>query len=326
MRVLVTGGAGYIGSHTARLLAESGIETVVYDNLSKGHRWAVQWGELVQGDLADRTLLLETLAKQRIDAVIHFAAFIAVGESMQKPGVYFRNNVVNTLNLLDCMHEAGVGSIVFSSTAAVYGDPVEVPLTENHPRNPVNPYGETKLMIERALHWYGECHGLRWAAPRYFNACGAHPDGKIGEVHEPETHLIPLVLQAALGTRENVGVFGKDYPTPDGTAIRDYIHVMDLASAHIRALEHLQQGGASGAFNLGTGKGLSVKEVIEAAERVTGRTVPVRDCPRRAGDPPELVADASRAFEMLNWKPAYSDIDTIIETAWRWETARAQRS
>ena len=277
-----------------------------YDNLSKGHRWAVQWGELVQGDLADRTLLLETLAKQRIDAVIHFAAFIAVGESMQKPGVYFRNNVVNTLNLLDCMHEAGVGSIVFSSTAAVYGDPVEVPLTENHPRNPVNPYGETKLMIERALHWYGECHGLRWAAPRYFNACGAHPDGKIGEVHEPETHLIPLVLQAALGTRENVGVFGKDYPTPDGTAIRDYIHVMDLASAHIRALEHLQQGGASGAFNLGTGKGLSVKEVIEAAERVTGRTVPVRDCPRRAGDPPELVADASRAFEMLNWKPAYS--------------------
>jgi UDP-glucose-4-epimerase GalE len=187
----------------------------------------------------------------------------------------------------------------------------------------VNPYGETKLMIERALHWYGECHGFRWAAPRYFNACGAHPDGKIGEVHEPETHLIPLVLQAALGTRENVGVFGKDYPTPDGTAIRDYIHVMDLASAHIRALEYLQQGGASGAFNLGTGKGLSVKEVIEATERVTGRTVPVRDCPRRAGDPPELVADASRAFQMLNWKPAYSDIDTIIETAWRWETSKS---
>ena len=320
MRVLVTGGAGYIGSHTARLLTESGLEPIVYDNLSKGHRRAVQWCPLIVGDLANRDLLYDTLTKHRIEAVVHFAAFIAVGESMQRPGVYFRNNVANTLNLLECMKDANVGNIVFSSTAAVYGDPIAVPITESHPRNPVNPYGETKLMMERALHWYGECHGFRWAALRYFNACGAHPDAKIGEVHEPETHLIPLVMQAALGQREDVGVFGRDYPTPDGTAIRDYIHILDLGEAHVRALEYLNAGGASGAFNLGTGKGQSVQEVISAVERVTGKKVPVRDCPRRAGDPPELVADATRAFETLNWKPSMSDLDTIIETAWRWET------
>jgi UDP-glucose-4-epimerase GalE len=228
---------------------------------------------------------------------------------------------VNTLTLLDSMKAAGVNTIVFSSTAAVYGDPVQVPLTEDHPKTPVSPYGESKLMIERALHWYGVCHGFRWTALRYFNACGAHPDAKIGEVHDPETHLVPNVLCAALGTRSHLDLYGADYPTPDGTAIRDYIHVLDLGEAHIRALEHLSGNGASGAYNLGTGRGHSVQEVIAAVERVSGRKVPVRHCPRRAGDPPELVADSSRALAVLGWKPSMSDIDTIVETAWSWETS-----
>jgi UDP-arabinose 4-epimerase len=320
MRVLITGGAGYIGSHTARLLSENGFEIVVYDNLSRGYESAVQWSPLVKGDLGDRDLLRKTLIDQRIDAVVHFAAFIAVGESMQDPGQYFRNNTANTLNLLDCMKDAGVKRIVFSSTAAVYGDPVRVPLTEDHPKNPVSPYGESKLMIERALHWYGVCHGFQWTALRYFNACGAHPDGKIGERHEPETHLIPNILRAALGTRSHVDVYGTDYPTPDGTAIRDYIHVVDLAEAHMRALQYLDGGGESGAYNLGTGQGHSVQEVIATVEKISGRKVPVRLCPRRAGDPPELVADSSRAFAVLGWKPSLSDLDTIVRTAWQWET------
>jgi UDP-glucose-4-epimerase GalE len=321
MRILVTGGAGYIGSHTARLLAEKGFETVIYDNLSRGHRWAVQWGPLVEGDLANRDLLRETLTKHRIDAVVHFAAFIAVGESMQNPGAHFRNNAANTLNLLECMKDAGVNTIVFSSTAAVYGDPLHVPLSEDHPKNPVSPYGESKLMIEKALHWYGVCHGFRWTALRYFNACGAHPDARVGEAHDPETHLVPNVLRAALGKRPELDVYGDDYPTPDGTAIRDYIHVLDLAEAHIRALDHLSKGGENGAYNLGTGCGHSVQKVIEAVEKISGRSVPVRHCPRRAGDPPELVADSSRALAAFGWKPAMSDLDTIVETAWRWETS-----
>jgi UDP-arabinose 4-epimerase len=322
MRVLVTGGAGYIGSHTARLLAEQGMETVVYDNLSKGRREAVQWGPLVVGDLADSALLTATIRKHKIEAVVHFAAFIAVGESMEDPGMYFRNNIAGSLNLLECMQATGAGTIVFSSTAAVYGDPVCVPLTEEHPRAPVSPYGDSKLLIEKALHWYGVCHGLRWAALRYFNACGAHPDASIGEVHDPETHLIPNALRAALGKRSHLDVYGNDYPTPDGTAIRDYIHVLDLGQAHIRALDYLGQGGASGAFNLGTGQGSSVREVIEAVERITGKPVPLRQCPRRAGDPPELVADAALAFRTLGWRPVCSDMDMIVETAYRWEAGR----
>jgi UDP-glucose-4-epimerase GalE len=321
MRVLVTGGAGYIGSHTARLLAEKGFETIVYDNLSRGHNWAVQWSPLVEGDLADGALLRETLTRHRIDAVVHFAAFIAVGESMQNPALHFRNNTSNTFNLLESMKDTGVNTIVFSSTAAVYGDPVFVPLTEDHPKNPVSPYGDSKLMIEKALHWYGVCHGFRWTALRYFNACGAHPDSKIGEVHDPETHLIPNILRAALGQKKHLDVYGNDYPTPDRTAIRDYIHVMDLAEAHIRALQHLEKGGESGACNLGTGQGHSVQEVISAVERISGRKIPLRYCPRRAGDPPELVADSSRAFAALGWKPQMSGLDTIVETAWRWETS-----
>jgi UDP-glucose-4-epimerase GalE len=328
MRVLVTGGAGYIGSHTARLLAERGIETVVYDNLSRGYRWAVEWCPLVVGDLADRELLRETLEKHRIDAVVHFAAFALVSESIEKPGEYFRNNTANSLTLLESMREAGVSTIVFSSTCAVYGDPVRLPLSEDHPQNPVSPYGESKLMTERALHWYGRCHGFRWAALRYFNACGAHPDARLGEVHNPETHLVPNILRAALGRLPHLEVYGNDYPTPDGTAIRDYIHVLDLAEAHLRALEHLSgpggTPGASGVFNLGTGTGHTVREMIRVAERVSGRAIPVRDCPRRPGDPPELVARASRAAEILGWTPRCSDLETIVETAWRWETSEAR--
>lgn len=323
--ILVTGGAGYIGSHTCKLLAHAGYRPVVFDNLSRGHREAVQWGPLVEADLADRARLCAALAEHRVAAVMHFAAHASVGESVADPALYYRNNLVGTLSLLDAMRGAGIGNIVFSSTCAIYGTPETTPIRESAPQRPVNPYGETKLAIERALYWYGEAYGMRSAALRYFNAAGADPDREIGECHEPETHLIPLVLQAALGHRPQIEIYGVDYPTPDGTAIRDYVHVHDLAVAHLRALEHLCGGGASIAVNLGTGHGHSVREVIAAAERISGRRVPVQATPRRAGDPPALVADPSLAAERLGWRAQFSDLDTIIRTALAWHTRDAGR-
>ncbi len=318
MRVLVTGGAGYIGSHTAKALAKAGHEPLVLDNLSAGHRWAVKWGRLLEWDLADTEMLPQFLEKERVEAVLHFAASLLVGESVQEPRKYFWNNVVNTLRLLDAMLEAGVKRIVFSSSAAVYGNPVKVPIPEDHPKEPVNPYGETKLAMERALQWYGNAYGLKWVALRYFNAAGADADGELGESHDPEAHLIPLAILAALGRRPHVEIYGTDYPTPDGTALRDYIHVTDLGDAHVRALEYLTGGGESRALNLGTGQGYSVREVINAVGKISPRPVPFREGPRRAGDPPVLVADASHAGKVLGWKPQHSGLDTISQNAWNW--------
>jgi len=317
-RVLVTGGAGYIGSHACKALAAAGFVPVAYDNLVYGHREAVRWGPFVEADLADAARLAETLRRHEIAAIMHFAAFAYVGESMEKPQLYFRNNVVNTLGLLDAMMAAGVRHIVFSSTCATYGTPERVPIAEETPQRPVNPYGESKLMIERALHWYGAAYGITHAALRYFNAAGADPEGEIGEAHDPETHLIPLVLDAALGRRAQIDIFGTDYPTPDGSAIRDYIHVQDLAEAHVAAIRHLLDGGASLQLNLGTGTGQSVRAVIDAAERITGLPIPRREAPRRPGDPAALVADPARAKEVLGWSARISDLDTIIATAWAW--------
>jgi UDP-glucose-4-epimerase GalE len=316
--VLVAGGAGYIGSHACKALAKAGYLPVTYDNLSYGHSEAVRWGPLVVGDLGDRELLADTMRGFGVVAVMHFAASTFVGESIEKPELYFHNNVVNSLGLLDTMRQLGVRRIVFSSTCATYGLPDIVPIAETTPQHPVNPYGESKLMVERALHWHGKAHGLNYAALRYFNAAGADPDGQTGEDHTPETHLIPLIFDAVLGRRAQIEVYGTDYPTPDGTAIRDYIHVQDLAEAHVRALAHLEQGRPSLQLNLGTGHGFSVREVIAAAERITGRRVPRRETARRAGDPPLLIADARRAQEILGWRPALSDLDTILRTAWAW--------
>ena len=318
MRVLVTGGAGYIGSHTAKALARAGHEVVVLDNFSAGHRWAVKWGPCVEGDLADPAVVKSALKAYGIDAVMHFAASIQVGESVRDPKKYFWNNVVNTLRLLDAMIEAGVAHIVFSSSAAVYGNPEKVPIPEEHPARPVSPYGDTKLMMERALEHYGAAYGVRWMALRYFNAAGADPEGELGEEHEPETHLIPLVIRAALGRSPHVEVYGTDYPTPDGTALRDYIHVADLADAHVKALEYLARGGESRALKLGTGQGHTVREIIAAVAKLRGGPVPTRDAPRRAGDPPALVADPTQAMGFLKWKPRCSDLATIVESAWKW--------
>ena len=318
--ILVTGGAGYIGSHACKALAQAGYTPVAYDNLGRGHREAVRWGPLIEGDLADRDRLVATLRRIDAAAVMHFAAFAYVGESVTQPELYFRNNVANSLVLFEAMQAAGVKRIVFSSTCATYGLPDQMPIAETTPQHPVNPYGESKLMIERMLHWLGPAHGLRHVALRYFNAAGADPDGAIGEEHEPETHLIPLVLFTALGRRDAVDIYGTDYATPDGTAIRDYIHVHDLAQAHVLALGHLLGGGDSVALNLGTGQGHSVREVIAAAERVTGRAIARRETPRRAGDPPRLVADARKAQAMLNWTPRLSGIADILASAWAWHT------
>jgi UDP-glucose-4-epimerase GalE len=317
--VLVTGGAGYVGSHACKALSGAGYLPVVYDNLSRGHREAVCWGPLVEGDLHDVPRLAAALRTHNIAAVMHFAALAYVGESMADPETYYRNNVGGTLALLTAMREAEVGTIVFSSTCAVYGVPDRLPIAETTATAPLNPYGETKLTIERALYWYTQCYGLRFAALRYFNAAGADPAGEIGENHEPETHLIPRVLRAALGTGDPVEVYGTDYATPDGTAIRDYIHVTDLADGHVRALGYLAGGGESGALNLGTGQGCSVRQVIAAVERIAGRPVPFRETARRAGDPPELVADPALARTRFGWQPRHSDLDTIIATALAWE-------
>ena len=318
MKILVTGGAGYIGSHTAKFLAAAGHQPVIFDDMSQGHDWAVKWGPLERGSLSDPERLADVFGRHAIEGVVHFAANALVGESMVDPGKYFGNNTVGTLNLLEAMHRAGVGTIVFSSTCATYGDPVRVPIDETHPQAPVNPYGESKLMVEQMLRWYGEIHGLRWMALRYFNAAGADPDTEIGEEHDPETHLIPLVIGAAQGKRPPVKIFGTDYPTADGSAIRDYIHVTDLADAHLRALDRLGSGTASQAINLGTGQGHSVREVVDTVSRVAGRPVPVVEAPRRAGDPAELVAAPGRAREVLQWTCRYSDLETIVRHAWAW--------
>jgi len=318
VRILVTGGAGYIGSHTAKVLAAAGHAPVVFDDLSQGHAWAVKWGPLERGSLSDPSRIEEVFASHNVDAVVHFAANALVAESMTDPAKYFRNNTAGTLNLLEAMRQAGVGTIVFSSTCATFGNPVRVPLDETHPQAPVNPYGESKLMVERMLRWYGEAYGLKWMALRYFNAGGADPDGEIGEDHDPESHLIPLVIGAAQGTRPPVAILGTDYPTPDGTAIRDYVHVMDLADAHVRGLDRLAAGAASQAINLGTGHGCSVREVVNTVARVSGTPVPAVESTRRSGDPPVLVAAPSRARDVLGWTCRYADLETIVRHAWTW--------
>lgn len=318
--VLVTGGAGYIGSHTSKFLRGAGRMPVTLDNFSMGHRWAVRYGPLVEADLGDTDAVGRALKEYGIEAVIHFAANAYVGESVRDPGKYFQNNVANSLNLLNAMVRAGVRRIVFSSTCATYGNPTRLPLDEDHPQAPINPYGESKLFIEKALRWYAEAHGIQWCSLRYFNAAGADPDGELGEVHDPETHLIPLAIQAALGDTGPVDVFGTDYATPDGTAIRDFIHVMDLASAHSAALDYLGAGGPNAAFNLGTGRGHSVLDIIREVEQAAGRKVAVREAPRRPGDPAVLEADPGRARRALGWRPRHSNLDVIIGTAWRWQT------
>jgi UDP-arabinose 4-epimerase len=322
--VLVTGGAGFIGSHTCKALARAGFTPITYDNLTHGHAWAVRWGPFVLGDLADRDLLVKTLTRYSIKAVIHFAAFAYVGESMKAPGDYFRNNVANTLTLLEAMQQAGVDTMVFSSTCATYGIPSKVPVDEDEVQKPINPYGESKLFVERMLRWWESAHGLHWTALRYFNAAGADPDGEIGEDHEPETHLVPIAVQAAMGTRPPLEIFGSDYDTHDGTAVRDYIHVSDLAAAHVAALKRLKAGGSSLALNLGTGIGHSVRDVVAMVEVFGGR-VPVRMGARRPGDPPQLVAAAHRAHDVLDWEPRHSSLDEIVSTAWHWHAQHRDR-
>ncbi len=321
--VLVTGGAGYIGSHTCRVLARAGCVPVVFDNLSEGHRWAVRYGPLVEGDLNNTRSIDDALKTYRPEAVIHFAASGYIEESMRDPQKYFRNNVAGTINLLDAMRVAGVMQIVFSSTCAIYGVPQSVPIAEEHPKNPVNAYGESKYFAERMLHWHAYAYGLQYVALRYFNAAGADPDGELGEDHNPETHLIPLTIQAALNSAEKLQVFGTDFESPDRTAIRDYVHVCDLADGHLAALRHLDQGAANEAINLGTGRGVSVREIIGAVERISGRSVAVEERPRRAGDPAVLVADPTKAASLLDWRPQRSDVATIVETAWNWHVGRS---
>jgi UDP-glucose 4-epimerase len=319
MRILVTGGAGYIGSHTLRLLSDRGHQVWAFDNLSLGHRGAVPVDQLIVGDLKDVDRLDHALIVNRIEAVVHFAAFAAVGESVADPAKYYRNNLINTLNLMDCMRRVGVSRIVFSSSCVTYGTPEKVPISEDTPQHPINPYGNTKLAIERALADYAAAYGWAYAALRYFNAAGASADGTLGEDHDPETHLIPRVIFAAMGKIPHLDLFGTDYSTPDGTCVRDYIHVEDLAEAHRLVLEHLQPGQGL-AYNLGTGHGASVREVIRAVEEVSGHKVPVREGPRRAGDPPALVADSKKIQSELGWKPRYPELRSIVETAWKWHS------
>jgi UDP-arabinose 4-epimerase len=317
-RILVTGGAGYIGSHTAKLLHDSGFEPVLLDNLSTGNRWAAGNHPFFEADLADEENTYGILVQQKVSAIIHFAASAYVGESMRKPEQYFENNVSNGLKLLSAARRAGVGSIVFSSSCATYGIPTELPITEDHPQVPINPYGDSKLFFEKALRWYGDAYGIRSVSLRYFNAAGADPHGNLGECHNPETHIIPSIIEAAMGRRPHFDVFGTDFSTSDGTAIRDYIHVTDLARAHVLSLEFLLSGGKSCAINLGTGQGTSVLELIRAVEKVAKRPAPVNLCNRRPGDPMTLVANNSKALSVLGWQPKYSGLDEIVQTAWRW--------
>lgn len=316
--ILITGGAGYIGSHAVKELREQGYRPLVYDNLSTGHPWAVRKDELIEGNLGDTSHLQQLLHKKKPLAVMHFAASSIVSESVERPEFYFRNNVINTLNLLEVMLASGMKYFIFSSTAAVYGNPHQVPITEEHPLSPVNPYGEGKVFVEKALRWYEEAHDLRYISLRYFNAAGADPEGELGEAHDPETHLIPRILEVAAGKRSSIEIYGTDYDTPDGTCIRDYIHVTDLAQAHLLALEALLNGGHSRVYNLGNQRGFSVKEVVEAAKNVTGQPIPTKESPRRLGDPPVLVASSERIKKELGWEPQYADLKTILETAWKW--------
>lgn len=316
--VLVTGGAGYVGSHACKALAKAGYTPVVYDDLRLGNRWAVRWGPLIEAALEERQALEATIRQYEVSTVMHFAAFSNVGESMTNPSIYFRNNVALTLNLLDAMVAAEVKNLVFSSTCAIYGLPEKLPLTEDTPVAPINPYGSSKAMMEDLARWYGEVHGIRTAALRYFNASGADPDGEIGEAHEPETHLVPIVVQAALGQRPFIQINGTDYDTPDGTAIRDYVHVCDLATAHVAAMELLEEGRESFALNLGTGHGLSIRQIIDAVTAAAGKAPVIKEGPRRAGDPPSLIAEPLRANEMLGWQPRLSRVEQIAETAVRW--------
>jgi UDP-glucose 4-epimerase len=318
MKVLVAGGAGYIGSQVTLDLARNGHQPVVFDNLSKGHRAAVKAGRLVEGDLNDFELIKKVLVEEKIDAVVHLAAFSLVGESVQDPGKYFQNNIINGITLLDAMRAGGVKYFVLSSTAAVYGEPELTPITEDHPKKPTNPYGFSKLTLEGILEAYDRAYGLRYISLRYFNAAGADPEGEIGEDHQPESHLIPIILQTALGLRNEIQLFGTDYPTPDGTCIRDYIHIADLSQAHLLALESLFGGAPSNIYNLGNGQGYSNLEVIETARKITGRTIKVREGQRRPGDPAILVASSDRIKAELGWKPKYPKLEEIMATAWNW--------
>ena len=325
MSILVLGGAGYIGSHTVHALIEAGRDVVVADNLVTGHRAAVHpQARLYEGDLSDRAFLDRLLERESIDGVIHFAAYSLVGESVSNPLKYYRNNLCGTEVLLEALVAHGVERIVFSSTAATYGEPERIPILESDRTQPTNPYGETKLSMEKMIRWTGRAHNLRYVALRYFNACGALPDGSIGEDHQPETHLIPIVLQVALGRRERLDIFGGDYPTPDGTCVRDYIHVCDLADAHIRALTYLEQGGQSDVFNLGNGVGFSNLQVVETARAVTGHPIPSSIEARRPGDPATLVASSEKAARVLGWQPRYTDLGEIIATAYRWHQSHLQ--
>jgi UDP-glucose-4-epimerase GalE len=321
-KILVTGGAGYIGSHTVQSLIRAGFDPVVVDNLSKGYRHNVGANRLHVLDIADTEALGGLMEREGVEAVIHFAAFIAVGESVQEPEMYFSNNVGGSLSLVTAMHRTGVKRLVFSSTAAVYGTPERVPIPEDAPYAPVSPYGESKVMVEKILGWLDQCRGVRSVSLRYFNACGADPEAGLGEEHDPETHLIPLLLRA-VRTGQPITLFGDDYATPDGTCVRDYIHVNDLAEAHILALEALLAGAGSGAYNVGTGSGHSVLEVLKAVEEVTGQKAPFVMGPRRAGDPPALVADASRLTDTFGWKPRFADLRQIVSSAWEFERKRS---
>ena len=316
--VLVTGGAGYVGSHCCKAFAEAGWRVVVFDNLSRGWREFVQWGPLIEGDILDEAALLAAMDQARPDAVAHFAALAYVGESVEQPERYYRNNTFGSLTLLEAMRKAGVGKLLFSSTCATYGVPHTTPIAEDHPQSPINPYGWSKLFVERMLADVSAAHGLAYVALRYFNAAGADAEGRIGERHEPETHVIPLAIRGALASDYVFSIFGDDFDTRDGTAVRDYIHVTDLADAHCRALDHLHGGGASEIFNLGTGTGTTVAEIAAAVEKQAGRPLPRRVIGRRAGDPPALIAAAEKAERMLGWKPRHSSIDNIVATAWRW--------
>ena len=319
MKVLIVGGAGYIGSHMALLLGRQGAQVIVLDDLSSGHAGAVLSGRLVQGSIEDTGLLDRLFAEEEFDGVMHFASFIQVGESVQHPAKYYRNNVTHTINLIDAMVRHRVKNFIFSSTAAIFGQPEYVPIDEAHPKQPINPYGRSKWMVEQVLQDYDSAYGLRSVCLRYFNAAGADLEARIGETHEPETHLIPLLLQVASGRRQSAQIFGDDYDTPDGTCIRDYIHVLDLATVHSLALAHLISGGVSAAYNLGNGNGFSVRQVIDAVRQVTMKPVPVIDAARRAGDPARLVADATLARKHLEWTPLYPDLSTIVSHAWNWE-------
>lgn len=324
LKVLVTGGAGYIGSQVALDLAREGHDPVILDNLGKGHREAVIKGTFIQGEISDFDLVTEVIAREKVEAVIHLAAHSLVGESVKDPAKYFRNNIGNGQALLDALVAGGVKYLVFSSTAAVYGEPEQVPIPEDHPKNPTNPYGFSKLTFEGILQFYEQAYGLRFMSLRYFNAAGADPEAEIGEDHHPESHLIPIVLQTALGARDHLELYGTDYPTPDGTCVRDYIHVADLSQAHLLALKALAAGGNSAIYNLGNGQGYSNKEVIETARRVTGKEIRVLDGPRRPGDPAVLVASSAKIKAELGWNPKYPDLEQIIATAWRWHQSHPQ--